>query len=135
MISIKLQIFLVIIVILGLLMLINMIVKYKLELKYSLLWMLFSITTIILALFPGISLIISDWLGIEKPVNAIFLLGILLIMVILFSLTLTISNTQNKIKQLTQEVGINKLEKVQLKEEILQLGNIISSRENECQNE
>ncbi|MCM3272400.1 DUF2304 domain-containing protein [Paenibacillus elgii] len=125
MISIKLQLFLVIISFAGLLMFINMIVKYKLELKYSLLWIFFSLVTIILAIFPDLSKCISDLLGFEKPVNAIFLFGIILTLIIIFSLTITLSSNQTKIKQLTQEIGINKLENSQLKEEINNLKTIL----------
>ncbi|WP_088834216.1 DUF2304 domain-containing protein [Paenibacillus tyrfis] len=125
MISIKLQLFLFVISLAGLFMFINMIVKYKLELRYSLLWIFFSLTTIVLAIFPKLSQFLSDCLGFEKPVNAIFLFGFLLVLLIIFSLTITLSNNQNKIKQLTQELGINKLEIKQLREEMNKVNNIL----------
>lgn len=131
MISLKLQVLLVLISLISLVLLINMIVKYKLELKYSLLWILFNIITIVFATFPSIPEVLSVWLGFEKPVNAVFLFGILISLIIIFSLTITISNTQNKLKQLSQELGINKLQYKQLYDELIEIKkkNCIESKE------
>ncbi|AFH59673.1 DUF2304 domain-containing protein [Paenibacillus caseinilyticus] len=121
MIPIKLQIFLIVISLFGTYCFINMIIKYKLDLKYSLLWIFSSVLTFLLAIFPQMSLVFTNWLGIEKPVNLIFLSGIVFIISILFSLTLTISNNQARIKQLSQELGLLRYEYNQFKKELEQL--------------
>jgi hypothetical protein len=118
MIPIKLQLFLIVFSAIGLIMLINMIKKYNLELKYALLWIVLSIVTILLSIIPKISTFVSEWLGIETPVNTVFLIGIFIILMILFSLTVALSSSHNKIKGISQELGIYKSELKELKKRL-----------------
>jgi len=109
-IPLKLQIILIAISLLATAQLIRMIVRYKLELKYALLWILMSITSLCLAIFPIILFQIAEILNVETPTNALFLMAILLILAIIFSLTIALSRASNKIKNLSQELGILKCE-------------------------
>lgn len=120
MITFQLQIILFIASIITFLIIINMIRKYNLELKYSLLWLLFCIVNILLASFSQIAKITASVLGIKAPVNAIFLLTMGFQFFLIFSLTLTISRLSNKFIQLVQEVGL-------LKKEVEELKNIKSA--------
>jgi hypothetical protein len=114
-ITLKLQFILLAFSIIVLYQFINMIRKYRLELKYALLWLLLGIINIFLAVFPSISFFIADALGIEKPVNALFLLGIISLFTILFSLTIALSRSSNKVKDMAQDIGILKQEVFLLK--------------------
>lgn len=91
-----------------------MIRKQKIELKYTLLWLLLSFISILLSIFPKITYKMSQILGIETPVNTLFLIGIIGSLLIIFSLTVALSRNSSRIKDLTQELGI-------LKEELLEL--------------
>jgi hypothetical protein len=122
MISLKLQFMMSLISLLGLAFLLNQIVKYKLELKYSLLWLFLSLATILLAVIPRVSFEIAAWFGIETPVNALFLFGILLSMMIVFSLTVALSQHMVRIRHLSQELGIYKNELEKLQERVEELG-------------
>jgi hypothetical protein len=108
MIPIKLQMILIIFSLIGVIYIVNMIKKYRLELKYSLLWLFLICLLFILAMFPNLFNYISVIIQIEKPSNALFLFGIISILLINFSLTVALSRTSNKIKELTQELGIVK---------------------------
>lgn len=90
--------------------LLNLILKYKLELKYSLLWFLLNIALILIAIYPKILSSISDAMGIELPVNALFFFGILLLMLIVFSLTVALSRMSHRLRMLSQELGLLKQE-------------------------
>lgn len=116
MISIKLQIVLFLSSLLGFFYLLNKIKKHHLELRYALLWLGLSIVLILLSIFPIISIKFSELLDFEKPVNALFLLGMLGTGVILFSITTTISKFSTKIKELSQELGLLKNEMEKRKE-------------------
>lgn len=120
MITVQLQIILLVASIITFFMIINMIRKYHLELKYSLLWLLFCIANILLAAFSDISIFTARLLSIKEPVNAIFLLYFGFQFFLIFSLSLTISRISNKFTQLVQEVGL-------LKEEVEKLQNIKSA--------
>lgn len=78
------------------------------------LWFLVSVSTIILSMFPRSFTFISELMGIEMPVNALFLLSLLGLILIVFSLTLEISKSTTKVKELSQEIGLlqNELEKM-----------------------
>ncbi|CRK84910.1 DUF2304 domain-containing protein [Neobacillus massiliamazoniensis] len=116
MISAQLQIILLITSIITLLVILNMIRKYNLELKYSLLWLFFCVVNILLAAFSDISKTIAGLLSIKQPVNAIFLLSFGFQFFLIFSLTITISRQSNKFTQLVQEVGLLKKEVEKLKD-------------------
>lgn len=118
MVSFKLQIFLLLASIICFFLLINLIRKYSIELKYSMLWLIVMLISIFLSIFPKSFTFISNLIGIELPVNALFLLSIFGIMMIMFSLTLEVSKSTMKIKELSQEVGLlrNELEKLKIKE-------------------
>jgi hypothetical protein len=118
MIPIKLQLMMSLISLVGLIFLLNQIVKYKLELKYSLLWLFLSLATILLAVIPRLSFNIAHWFGIETPVNVLFLFGILVSLMIVFSLTVALSQHMVRIRQLSQELGIYKNELVKLQDKV-----------------
>lgn len=104
----KLQLLLLFMSILFLLLLINMIKKYELQLKYALLWFVVVLVMIIVALFPGIAFFFTDIIGIQDPSNFVFLLGILSCLVIIFSLSISISTLSSKMRQMSQEIGLLK---------------------------
>jgi hypothetical protein len=120
MVSAQLQIILLIVSIIVLVVIINMIRRYNLELRYSLLWLFFCIVNILLAAFSNIGQTTARLLSIKQPVNAIFLLSFGFQFFIIFSLTITISQLSNKFTQLVQEVGL-------LKKEVEKLKNIKSA--------
>ena len=115
MISIELQISMLIISSIVFLIVINMVSKYKLDLKYSLLWLLLSLTFIVISFFPSLVYLVSKLLSIETPANALFLMGILFALSMIFSLTIALSRSSNKVKLIKKELGILKLEVENLK--------------------
>jgi len=110
MIPFKQQLMMSLISLAGLGFLVNRIIKYKLELKYSLLWLFLSLLTILLAVIPRLSFHLASWIGIKTPVNVLFLCGILVSLMIVFSLTVALSRHRVRIRYLTQELGLYKLD-------------------------
>ena len=106
MMDLKLRIILLIFSSLGLILLTNLVKRYRLELKYALLWISITILFVVLAIFPTIIDFTADIMGIKTPVNALYLLGIISLLMISFSLTISLSRTSNRIKYLTQELGL-----------------------------
>jgi len=85
-----------------------MIHKKKLSLKYSLPWFLASIVLIVLALFDGLAINLARVLGIATPLNAIVVAVFAFVLLILFTLTITVSNNAERIRKLTQELTLIK---------------------------
>lgn len=96
---------------------INMVRIRRLELKYTLLWILSGVSLFIIALFPGIVDFVSELLHIKEPVNTLFfIMGFFFIMII-FSLTKTISDASKSITALVQEIAILKFRLNEMKNE------------------
>jgi len=119
MMELRLRLILLLLSFLGLGIVINLVKKYRLELKYALLWIGIGVLFVFLALDPIIANMIAYVLGIKTPSNAIYLLGIISLLMITFSLTISLSRMSNRIKYLTQELGLmrKKVEDIQAEEE------------------
>lgn len=98
------------IVILGsvafLLFILYLMKKGKMEVKYSIIWLAFSLCMIIFACFPYTVLVLNDIAGVIDPVNFIFFIQIVFILLILLSVSAVISGFSRKIKQLAQANAI-----------------------------
>lgn len=80
--------------------------RKKLQVQYALIWILLSIGTFLLAIIPGVAEWLSTLVGIETPSNFIYLLAILALLVLTFSLTVIVSKQSQKIKSIIQSVSI-----------------------------
>lgn len=104
--TIKLQIVIAVFDILALLYIGNMVRKKRLELKHALIWFLVAVLLLIFDIFPGLLNGLTGLLGITLPINMLFFLGFLFVLMIVFSQTVIISNLTRKDKRLTQEVAL-----------------------------
>lgn len=77
-----------------------------LDFKYSMFWIFLNLLFVVLALNKDITESIARQLHIAYAPAFLFVTGIVVIFIILFYLTLVISRLQNKITNLTQELGI-----------------------------
>lgn len=114
----KLQLVAGFILILAMLVIVNMIRKRKLELKYALAWMAVIISMLIVDGFPPILSFLSYLFGIATPVNTLFLLGFVFALVLIFVLTVTVSRLSDRIRQLSQAVALNEKEIEKLRSDI-----------------
>lgn len=80
----------------------------KIQIEDSLFWILFSALLLILSVFPGIADFMAGVVGIYSTVNFIFLFFIFILLIKEFSMTIKISQLENKIKELTQEIALGK---------------------------
>ena len=92
--------------VLFLLFILYLMKKGKLEVKYSIIWLAFSLCMLIFACFPYTVLILNDIAGVIDPVNFIFFTQIIFILLILLSVSAVISGFSRKIKQLAQANAI-----------------------------
>ena len=77
--------------------------KYgKMETKYSIIWLAFSRTMVLFAIFPQIVFFLGDVTRVMDPVHFIFMIQIIFILLILISVSAVISGFSNKIKRLAQ---------------------------------
>lgn len=78
------------------------------DFKNGLPWLIGIAILLVLDLFPGIVETITDWVGIELPINLLFLVAIGLCMVLIFRQSMEISRLKEEHKKLAQEMAIIK---------------------------
>lgn len=106
----KLQIIIAVAILFALGIIINMIRKKALELRYALAWLIVGVGVFVLDIFPGIMVKLASVLGIYSPVNMLFFLGFCFSLVIIFVLTVAVSRMSIRIKELTQELALHEKE-------------------------
>lgn len=104
--SLRIQIFVAVLLIIAMGTIINMVRKEALDIRYALPWMSVGIVILIFDIFP----VTMDWmvhlLGIELPVNMMFFFGFCVTLFLLFGLTTKVSRQAEQLKRLTQEVAL-----------------------------
>ena len=100
--SIKLQILIIVVIILAMLYIVNHVRKKSIDFKYALLWLFVCICVLVLAIFPKLLNVVAKAFGIASPVNMLFCLSI----VVIFTLSIALSNLTDKVKKMAQEIAI-----------------------------
>lgn len=73
--NIRLQIIIAIILIIALCVIVNMIRKKRLELRYALAWLIVGVGTLVLDCFPILTTKLAELIGVASPINMLFFLG------------------------------------------------------------
>ena len=104
--SISLRVLLIIVSVMNTLNILRRIRKSKLQIDYSIFWLVFSMILIVIAVFPQIVIKLAQIIGFQSPANMVFLLVIFALMFKSFQSTLEISQLQYKIEELTQKIAL-----------------------------
>ena len=104
--SIKLQILIIVVIILAMLYIVNHVRKKSIDFKYALLWLFVCICVLVLAIFPKLLNVVAKAFGIASPVNMLFFFVFCLSIVIIFTLSIALSNLTDKVKKMAQEIAI-----------------------------
>lgn len=92
------------------------VIKKKLNIRYSIVWLLWALLSLVMAVFPETFYAISDFLGIQLPVNTVFLIMTALLYSLTFYVYIMISKHNEEIIKLTYEVATLKKELDELKQ-------------------
>ena len=104
--SIALRVLLIIVSVMNTLNILRRVRKSKLQIDYSIFWLVFSMILIVIAVFPQIVIKLAQIIGFQSPANMVFLLVIFALMFKSFQSTLEISQLQYKIEELTQKIAL-----------------------------
>ncbi len=102
----RLQIVLIVASLLFFLSLIRIIRKSKLSTDMGTAWVIWGIGLVIISLFPQIAYFVSNLIGIQSPINAIFLFMIFFLYCLSFYMFVKVSILEEKFKNLVQEVSL-----------------------------
>ncbi len=111
--TLALRIILIVVSLLTLVFIAKKIRNSKVKLEDSIFWICFAALIFILSLFPQIFYTISAAVGTYAPVNFVFLFFIFVLLVQSFNLSMRVSQADTKIKELTQQLAIEKFERYQ----------------------
>ena len=78
--------------------------REKLKERYSLLWLATAFSIFLLSCWSGVLDFIAGTSGVKIPSNALFFIGNVFLMLIVFHLTIVISELSRKNDRLTQEI-------------------------------
>ena len=115
MITLKMQFFAIIAVILFFVILIWLLRKNRLELRYALLWFFCGVIMLVLAVFPWLLDRFAEIVGIYSSVNALFAVALFFALMLSLSLTSIVSREKQEIVRLIQELAVleNRVEKLE----------------------
>lgn len=103
----RVRIAVVVILVIGLVAIVNLIRKRSLELKYALAWLFLGAALLLAVIVPGVIDTLSEVLGIYNPMNMVFFLGFLFSIVVIFILTMSLSNNSNRVRKMAQKIALN----------------------------
>lgn len=107
MMNVRLQIIIAVIILIALGVIVNMIRKKALELRYALAWLAVGVGVLVLDFFPGLMERLASILGVYSPVNMLFFFGFCFSLIIIFVLTVAVSRMSIRIKELAQELALH----------------------------
>lgn len=81
--------------------------KSKVRIEDSVFWFCFSAILVVMGLFPGIVTFFADVIGVQSPVNLVFLAVIFVLIVKLFRMSIRISQLESKIQTLAQRYALD----------------------------
>lgn len=84
--------------------------KAKMRIEDGLFWVLLSFFILLLSVFPGIAYALASVFGFQAPVNFVFIFFIFVLLVKGFTTSRHVSQLENKVKELSQQVAIDRLD-------------------------
>ena len=81
--------------------------RAKIQIEDSIFWFAFSGLLLLLSIFPELAYWAARILGVQAPINVVYLAIIFLLILKVFFMSLRISQMDSKLKILTQKVALN----------------------------
>ena len=103
---------------------------FKVKMEDAIFWMFFAAVLLILAIVPELSFKLSELLGFMAPINLVFIVIIFLLVEKIFTLSIIVSQLEEKIGILSAEVALRskaetkRIDTVDEKEEQLEIENL-----------
>lgn len=98
-------------------MVIRSVLKNKMNIHFAIVWVIWGVVMVILSLFPKIVYRISNLIGVQIPVNAVFLIMIFLLYCLTFYVYFILSKYNENLINLNYEVASLKKKIIDLEKE------------------
>lgn len=111
--TLELRVVLVVVSLITLIFVARKVRSSKVKLEDSIFWFCFAVLILVVSIFPQVFYWLSSLAGTDAPVHFVFLFFIFVLLVQSFNLNMRISRADTKIKELTQQLAIEKFERYQ----------------------
>lgn len=109
--SIELRIVLIVVSLCTLIFITKRVRSAKVKLEDSIFWFCMAFLLLIVSIFPQVFIFASNLSGTDEPVHFVFLFFIFILLILGFNQSMRISQMDTKIKELTQQLAIEKFER------------------------
>ena len=91
--------------------------RARLDIDDALFWIFFSVILLVMSIFPVIPTFFAELIGIQSPVNFVFLFMIFIAFIKLFNVAVELSVQKHRLNSLVQRLAIDEAERQEKKEE------------------
>ncbi|WP_102192834.1 DUF2304 domain-containing protein [Microbacterium aurantiacum] len=84
----------------------TLLLRRQLREKYAIMWLLIGFAILILAVFPGLLVGLSELLNVEVPSNLIFALALVLLVGVTLHLSWELSQAEDEVRRVAEEVTL-----------------------------
>lgn len=106
--NVILRLLLIISALLLLLFMLKRIRQSKLKIEYTIFWIVFASLLVFMGIFPKVFYVLSAIMGFQAPMSMVLLAIIFVLIVKIFFMTIQMSQLENKIDALAQQIAINR---------------------------
>ncbi|WP_314646506.1 DUF2304 domain-containing protein [uncultured Microbacterium sp.] len=96
-------------------MIVWMLLTQRLREKYAVLWLIIGVAMLVLTVFPGLLVWLSDAIGVQVPANLLFIGAIALLVGVTLHQSWEISTAEEETRRVAEEVAILRAEVESLK--------------------
>lgn len=101
----RLTILSIVVAVAALVLVVELLRRRRLREKYAVIWVLISVATVVVAVFPGLLLWTSEVLGIRTPSNLLFFGSVLTLFAVSLQLSREVGLLEEQCRTLAEEVG------------------------------
>ncbi len=91
-------------------LMIDLLRRHQLREKYAILWLLVSVSVLVIAVFPGVLANAARLTGVQTPSNLLFFIAALVLLVVCVQLSWEVSRLEDETRALAEEVAILRLD-------------------------
>ena len=83
-----------------------LLLRRKLREKYAVLWLVIGVATLLLAVFPGLLVWLSELLGVQVASNLLFAMSLALLIGVTLHLSWELSTSEDEVRRVAEEIAI-----------------------------
>jgi hypothetical protein len=120
--SLTLRVVLILVSLLAFIYIVGKIRNSKMQIEYTLFWIILSIMMMVMAIFPQILYWLTGKLGFMSTSNLVYLIIIGILLLKVFMMTIEVSALEQKVQNLVQELALNEKQHKEDKAEVIEQG-------------